>query len=366
MKKKIIFHHPLPINPLATSASGIRPRKMIEAFEELGFNVYLVTGFARERSKKIKELKKLIKRGSKFEFMYSESSTMPTLLTEKHHLPTSPFLDFNFFKFLKLHGIPTGLFYRDIYWAFDEYGTGMNAFKRALAKWMYHYDLKNYNRYIDKLYLPSLKMGNYIPTVNKSKFSALPPGQDINNAPVDKRGTNTLSLLYIGGMSEHYQMHEAFAALSKLPGVRLTVCTREAEWLAVQDSYITPLPGNIQIVHRSGTELVQLFNEADIAMLYVAPQEYREFASPVKLYEYIGYKKPIIASAGTLSGKFVEENKIGWSIDYSASELVLLLKEICEKPDLLLKKQKYLNTVHGEHTWNSRASKVLSDMKVVQ
>ena len=57
-------------------------------------------------------------------------------------------------------------------------------------------------------------------------------------------------------------------------------------------------------------------------------QEYWAFASPVKLYEYIGYKKPIIASKGTLSGQFVESNAIGWSIDYSDNALVTLLKSI--------------------------------------
>ena len=35
----IIFHCPFVLNYSATSASGIRPIKMLEAFQDLGFNV---------------------------------------------------------------------------------------------------------------------------------------------------------------------------------------------------------------------------------------------------------------------------------------------------------------------------------------
>jgi glycosyltransferase involved in cell wall biosynthesis len=363
MQKKIIFHHPLPINPSATSASGIRPRKMIEAFESIGYNVYLVTGFAKERSKSIKMLKKMLKQGQVFEFLYSESSTMPTLLTETHHLPTSPSLDFAFFKYLKSNDIPIGLFYRDIYWAFDEYGSDLNPLKRAFAKWMYRYDLKQYERYVDTLYLPSMKMGKYIPIVNESKFLELPPGQDIVNNEINTSAKKGLDLLYIGGMSGHYQMHEAFVAVSKLPDVTLTVCTREVEWQTVKDNYISPLPSNINIVHKSGSALNELFYNADIAMLFVKPQEYREFASPVKLYEYIGYKKPIIASKGTLSGLFVENNGIGWSIDYYDNALVDLLGSISVNPELLKLKREKLNTVYELHTWQQRAKSVVENLK---
>ena len=53
----MIFHHPLPLNPQATSASGIRPLQMIKAFEALGYQVDLVTGYAQERKEKIKQIK---------------------------------------------------------------------------------------------------------------------------------------------------------------------------------------------------------------------------------------------------------------------------------------------------------------------
>jgi len=61
--KRIIFHYPLPLNPEAASASGIRPFKMIEAFKSLGYHVDLVTGYSRERKIQIKKIKKNINNG---------------------------------------------------------------------------------------------------------------------------------------------------------------------------------------------------------------------------------------------------------------------------------------------------------------
>ncbi|MDC5123615.1 hypothetical protein NRA16_17025, partial [Acinetobacter baumannii] len=103
--KNIIFHCPFPLDYNAKSASGIRPVKMLKAFESLGYNVDLVVGYTDERRSAINNIKQKIKNGCIYSFVYSESSTMPTALTEPHHLPISPFLDFNFFKFLRKKNI---------------------------------------------------------------------------------------------------------------------------------------------------------------------------------------------------------------------------------------------------------------------
>ena len=150
--QRMIFHIPMRINRERASASSIRPVKMIEAFERLGYEVILIEGNASQRKKRIKEIKHNIRKGVTYDFLYSESSTMPTLLTEKHHCPTHPFLDFSFFSFCRKHGIKIGLFYRDIYWKFELYGSSI---KKNIAKYFYRYDLLRYKQLVDVLYLPS-------------------------------------------------------------------------------------------------------------------------------------------------------------------------------------------------------------------
>jgi len=356
----MIFHHPLPLNKNATSASGIRPLKMIQAFEKLGYEVNEITGYGKERKEKIENLKQGIKDGEKFEFVYSESSTQPTLLTEKNHLPKYPFLDFCFFNFCKHHNIKVGLFYRDIYWLFSEYGKNLSFLKRNVAKFFYKYDLKKYNELVDIVYLPSMQMAKYIPNINQNKFKALPPGYDEYESLKSKTNTAIIELLYIGGLGSHYQMHKLFTVLKKFPKIHFTLCTRENEWQNAKDEY--ELSENIFIVHKSGEELNKLYSKADVSMLFVKPQEYREFAAPVKLYEYIGKEKPIIASKGTLAGKFVKENDIGWCLEYKEEALEKLFERLLEKAREIDLKKENMKKMKLKHSWKARASQVQKEL----
>ena len=94
--KRCLFYLPYQLKE-ANRARMVRPRKMIQAFRDIGYEVFPVTGYAAERKEKIAEVKRMIRAGERFDFMYAEASTMPMLLTQPHHFPTHPFLDFGFF-----------------------------------------------------------------------------------------------------------------------------------------------------------------------------------------------------------------------------------------------------------------------------
>ncbi len=355
---KILFHYPFPlIYPI--DGSSVRPLKMLEAFKELGYTVDIVCGYRKERSRAISEIKNKISHGVQYDFLYTESSTMPTLLTEKHHLPLAPFLDFNFFSFLKKKGVPIGLFYRDIYWIFPPYSQLVGKIKALISKQFYLYDLKQYEKYLDQLYIPSFEMKKYIPINKKILTSALPPGHSVEQQEI-KNINKKINLLYIGGFSDHYQMHELFYALKKLPSVQLILCTRQAEWESQKQTY--PSIPNIKIVHSFGKELENLYRMSDIAMLFFPPQEYRNFAAPVKLYEYLGHLKPIIASSGTLAGNFVASNNIGWEIPYHHEHLINLIHTIQKKPSIIKEKISYCKIISQNHTWKARAQQVACDL----
>ena len=173
-EKRCIFHIPNYIDKTSKSGSSVRPQMMIKAFEEIGYHVDYVMGYGKERKSQIEKIKRNIRNGVKYEFLYAENSTTPTLLTEKNHIPKYPFLDFGFFKFCKKYGIKIGLFYRDVYWKFPLYKQGVSFGKRMVTLPMFYYDLKKYKRYVDILYLPSKRMKKYvdIPIICKE----LPPG----------------------------------------------------------------------------------------------------------------------------------------------------------------------------------------------
>lgn len=357
----IIFHHPLPLDPNVKSGSCIRPLRMLQAFKDLGYEVDLVTGYAKERKAAIMGIKEKLKQGVVYGFVYAESSTMPTTMTEPHHFPIHPFLDLNFFHLCNKNNIPIGLFYRDIYWLFEEYGKSINPIKAMAAKLAYRFDLWIYEKTLTKLYLPSMEMGSYVPVVDKKKHQALPPGHSLDNQESITADNAQLEIFYVGGLSNHYQLHVLFEALRELPQINFTLCTRKDEWETMRSEYPKPTP-NIYIIHKSGNEMEQHLSNCDVAVLFVKPQEYWEFASPVKLYEYIGFRKPILASEGTLAGKFVSENKIGWAIPYEKEAVKQHLLELAKEPGVLMQVKENLENVAPYHSWLARAKQVVKDL----
>lgn len=358
-KKHIIFHIPIEILATRHSASQIRPLQMINAFRENGYVVDIVAGQISERKKKIAIIKHKIKSGVKYDFLYAESSTMPTLLTESHHLPLHPFVDFDFFSFCKSKNIKIGLFYRDIYWCFEEYG---NDLKKKIAKLFYKYDLNKYNKLLDILFIPSLEMLEYIPFKIKVPTYSLPPGVPIleedNYTMINSK---TIEILYVGGIGGHYNLKKIISVISNLENIHLTICCRKEDWIIEKKDYEHLLNDNISIVHKFGNELHKYYKNADLFCLFVEPQVYWNFCVPYKLFESIGYNCPILASEGTWVAKFCKKNKLGITCKYDVENLKELLSTVNRKEILTMKNK--INDFALLNTWQKRCEEISKLLK---
>ncbi|EEX95060.1 hypothetical protein VIOR3934_06449 [Vibrio orientalis CIP 102891 = ATCC 33934] len=358
--KKIIFHHPLPLNFDAPSGSGIRPVKMYKAFVSLGYDVDLVVGYSKERQESIKIVKAKVEAGEKYQFCYSEASTMPLALTDKDHIPRRPLMDARFFHYLKKKRIRVGVFYRDIYWRFEETvpSSPKNAIKKLLANLFYRVELFIYNLFIDKLFVPSLAMAKYLPLIQEEKFHELNPGSTPKANGANIPGSR-LELLYVGGTVGFYNINLLVEVISKHfnDTINLTICTRPAD-ASVLLQKVGSLPHNVKVVSRSGEELETLYQKADCACLYMQPTEYRAFAVPIKLFEYVSFGKPVIASANTWVGDFVREQKLGWTIEYKETELHCFLDELVAQKSSIPELSERIGKKASQYTWYKRCREV--------
>ena len=359
LKKKIIFHTPVMFDKQLHSGSEISAQKMLKAFKSIGYEVDLVMGYVKDRKEQIAKIKQSIKDGVKYEFLYSESSTVPTALTQKHHFPIAPFLDFNFFNFCKKNNIKIGLFYKDIHWKFDQYINSVSFLKRKIAEIFYKYDLIQYEKYVDILYLPSLLMFKHIPTSFDKEVIALPPGFEHNNKCDNQYSSENLNFIYVGGLGELYNLQLFTKVIDELKDIRFNLCTRENEWNKNKIKYKSSA---IDVYHLSGSKLADVYSKSSIGVLFVKPTPYWEFVMAVKLFEYISYKKPIIAVKNTAVGNFVEENDIGWALDYNENELKSLIINLQNNPSLINTKVKNIEKIMHLHTWEARASQVAKEL----
>ena len=366
--KNCIVYIPYEIVEHGAGARMVRPRKMIKAFKDIGYDVFVIDGFSKTRRELIKTVKKQINSGMVYDFMYVESSTEPTLLTDPHHLPTHPFLDFGFFKFIKEHNIPIGLFYCDIYWKFDTYGKGLPSWKRIGGLVNYRYDIKQYVKYLSKFYVPTLQAMKYLDEEQLTKIAAeLPPGADnlvVNKPFCNKRSFSErpLTIFYVGGLGNHYQISELIKAIYKTDFCRLVLCCRENEWERERHSFGEYLNDKITVVHESTDRLEPYYAEADLCSLLFKIDEYTKMSVPFKSFEYLAHEVPVICTKGTTIGNFVERYDCGWVIPYDANSIVSILGEIIETPDILKKKKENCINAKNENLWTSRAIQVMNDL----
>lgn len=366
---RCIVYLPYKLDKNGKGARMLRPRKMIQAFEDIGYDVSVIEGWSAERRKKIAQLRKEILSGEKYDFIYSESSTAPTLLTDPSHLPTHPFLDFGFFKFARKHGINIGLFYCDIYWKFSYYGEGLPAWKKQSALMNYRYDVKQYKKTLNAFYVPDMKMCRYLDEpVLTAIAKELPPGAD--DIEVEKKefgrrdfSSNPLTVFYVGGVGSHYRISELVKAVHETVNTKLILCCREDEWDKEKAAYKPYLDEKIEIIHKSSHELAPYYREADICSLLFKGDEYRSMAKPFKAYEYLAYEVPVISTKGTAIGEFVENNSIGWNIEFDVDEISKVLEAIRKDPSVLDEIRENCHRVKKENLWTCRAETVAADLK---
>lgn len=358
-RRRMIFHLPFEIDQTRFSASQLRPMKMLHAFKELGYDVFEVTGNAKARKERIDLLKRELDDGNVFHFCYSESSTMPSLLTEDHHLPSTPFLEPSFFSLLKRKGIPLGIFYRDIYWKFDSYRKVVGWIKSSFASFFYHVDFWMYHRYADVIYLPTISMAKYLPADLRAKSQALPPGAEHvgasrNELPQDP--VKPLTFIYVGGVTPpHYDLRPLFELAAKYKKFRFTVICRREEWNQVKGIY--SLSDNIDVVHASGNALTLEYQKADIFLNIREPGEYLHFAMPMKIFEALQENKPIITSNLHEVAKLITSNRLGWVINKNEDFDHLLASLEMDRTmyeDVRSNISKFITT----NTWVSRAEQV--------
>lgn len=366
-EKRCIVHIPNSIDSRALSGSQIRPLRMIQGFRENDYLVDVVMGSGKERKSQIKKIKENIENGITYDFVYSESSTMPTLLTEKDHLPRYPFLDFGFFKYCRKKGMKIGLFYRDVQWKFPFYKESVSKAKRMVSIPMYRYDLYKYKKNLDVFYLPTERMKNYLqecPELLRRAKILMPGCESVQwMAEMSPRSDEKLRIFYVGGIVGIYDISVFLEAVSKVNDVEAIICCREPEWNQVKEDYQHYLGQNIQIVHASGKDLEPYYEWADVCSVFGGNGEYFSMAMPVKVFEYLSKNKPMLGIRGSVSGDMIEKKNIGWASEYSTDALTRCLEHILEHPYEIKEKKQHAKVFYEESTWKMRAKQVIQDLE---
>jgi hypothetical protein len=355
----IIYYYPEEFSDLSEKGSQIRPQEILKAFIAEGHNVFIISGCSSNRKKKIKILKEKIRDGEIFHLCYGESTNQTFFLSNKNHFPVF-FVDISLFRILKSNNIPSGIFYRDAYWCFNNLRPLSNF--KYFVKFIFHrIEWKILTKYFSVIFLPTLSILEILPKVNSNfQTKQLPPG---HNDPYLKKSSSTptkLKILYVGGIKPPYYDISNILNNSLGGNAEVTICTRKEEW-EIYKLNCPLISSNIKIVHKSGNDLAELYNSSNIFIDLRKGNTYLNMAMPIKYFEAIGYEKPIICFSGSEISNFIIKNQIGWSIN-SISELNVLIQQIIENEDELKKKQERLRIIKQYHTWRYRSKQIISSL----
>lgn len=357
-RPSMVFHLPYEIEENPTGAGGIRPHRMRKAFSDLGYEVVDLSGTKPQRKEKFKKLRKRLATGWRPQFMYAENSTMPNLLATSIREGINPFLEYSIMRSLFKAGVPIGMFYRDAYWRFPQYRPG--GLYGAATVPLNILDMAGYRKNKLHLFVPSLPMAEVLGLSSPLTWSALPPAGDPDKTLPLPNGK--MRLLYVGGFKGHYEMDEFLAALSEVGDIPMNLVTRKPEW----DETLAAKPylalEQLNVKHLNSYELRSVYAESSVCVLAINPSEYWKFAVPFKLYEYLSYGRPIIATKETEAGRIVSELDAGWAVNYDEDEFVRLLKHLRDNPEEVQEKASNARNAAAKNTWLDRARTVVKTL----
>ena len=368
----IIYHYPGKLDPEAAVGSALRPLRMLEAFRSLGEEVIEISGRGLARVGKAAALDRTLESDTVF---YSESVNVPPGLTWARRRPWRMNFDYHLIRDLHRRGVPTGLFYRDIYWMYEETrAINLKSFvKKRLTPAFARRELRHYEKSLDVLFLPHRNMGQYVPfPFSNTEMRTLPPGGEqrdpepgVERDSVEEGGC--LKLLYVGNIAPpHYDLRPYIEAVETVSCAKLEVVTRERALRHHGDLYRFGDYRNVSVVHAHGEGLNPCYHRADLALAVRNDNDYLAFCMPVKIFEALSFGVPLVVSAGLrVVAELVEREQLGWVVS-SPAEFRNLLGRLAESPGELQSARRRILRARERHTWEARAREVVEVLRAVR
>ncbi|MDE3840171.1 glycosyl transferase [Bacillus methanolicus] len=362
--RSVLLYYPFQIAENANSGSKLRPKEIYNAFLEWGnqqgIEILLLSGSSEDRDQQFERWKKQGKLDDLL-FCYMENQTIPLWLTDANHIPKKPFVDLKVMKFLKQRNIPVGVFYRDVYWKFDELYP-LKGVKKHIMKTIYRLEEKFYEKYCHVIFLPSEAMGNFV-EINRKKV-ALPPGGRKREIVRNQSSGQTGKGIYVGGINnEDYGLFLLLDALEIVNKERqvcdLTVVCRQDEYEKLPDNKKERLKHlKVTVKHISGEALNKLYQEMDFAFIPRIKSTYNDFSVPVKLVEYLSNELPVVATNCAAQEEIINRDGFGVICKDEPNSMAEAILTMIKNAEIYRENIKELFI--EKHSWAARVAKVAS------
>lgn len=345
----------------AYSGSGVRPRKMLEAFQNNEKVELVLLQMTQRRSR------------TDSRQYYKELSS----IKENHpdicyvEPPSGPIINSYFFKllnYLKKNKIPVGLFVRDAYWLFEGVVTSGSFLKDRIISFFHWSNLKKFKKLLNICYVPTPEFGELLDLGSFVEVKDLPPGTFFpgSDNSVDEM---PYTGIYVGGLNPIYGVDVLIEAIRifnsrSLPKFQLFLVCREAEWNTFrQNQKIETIPSWLQVLHLQGDEeLEPVYRKATISFCPHKTGGYVERALSIKCMEYISYLKPLVVTNSRPMARLVNQYEIGLVVEQDPELFAESIEKICTNRGQINRYKNNLVIARAENLWEKRAEQVVNDL----
>ncbi|MEG2993701.1 MAG: glycosyltransferase [Bacilli bacterium] len=347
-----------------SSGSEVRPIKMLKYFRETGNNIVVVKGRYKpfiysERKKNIKQVIHDMK-SIKFDLCYVE--------------PTSGCIssiwDYFLLKSIVKNKIPIGYFYRD---SFAKIGKGIVVNKKNFKGLLIEIYSRIFtpindfliNKYCDIVYFPTIEMSKYFNFKNKKEL--LPGGEIIEYKCSHNRIPR---VIYVGASSDNYGVKNLLETFSLINcnqvSLKLLIVTREEEFYSKYSSYANKKW--LELSHVTGTnKLKKMYERADIAIAPFLRNAYSDIACSVKIFEYLSFGLPIVATNTPIMVRLIKDNNIGFICEDNCLSMKKIIENALFDVDELKNKRKAVKIfLKKKGLWSKRVSTVINDLSNIK
>ncbi|MBR4282977.1 MAG: glycosyltransferase, partial [Clostridia bacterium] len=230
----------------------------------------------------------------------------------------------------------------------------------------FKYEISRYRKSVSRLFLPTMIMQKY--GLDGMEGFPLPPGGDIYPELLEKKANRIpvedgkLKLFYVGSLSSMYDNTKLFEAVKNTENVYLTVCTHKNQWESLKETYAPYMCDRIEIVHKSGKDLIPHYLEADISPYCLNKCDYLDLAMPIKVFETISYGTPLLVADIHSIGELVKNENIGWNTKNTAEGIADTLKFLRDNPNEIAEKTANTISIVSNHTWLARAKQAAEQL----
>ena len=267
-------------------------------------------------------------------------------------------VDLAFISIARARGIPVLTYVRDAQQLFPEYYAA-NTIKRRLSRALFLPLVRTLMRASTIVAFPSRGLAAAVlrDEQRASRAVLLPPGARLAAAPPVNPGAH--SLLFVGGL--RYPAHggpilvEAMElARERVAALELICVSRPGEELP------GPAPTWMRVVRAEGSEIDALLPDVLATITPRRRTPYNDLAVPIKVMEYLGYRRPMIVTDATETAAIVRGADCGLVVPDTAQGLAGAIVAMAEAPaEQLAAWGEAAGRAAAANSWDARAARVL-------